>query len=230
MKKILIVLWSTALLAVSCKKEEIALYDSCPKLEFENRCFFDFNDKDYVEGRLEKEFELKTYLIGYALPSPMTYCVKFEEDSVLPISGNVSLFNPYEFPADSLACPTRIRLPRPGKPGEVFKMKLFFDEEKAEHRFEPGRVENSFCRVEIGFVIKPAAWDLTKFWGTFSNNKYLFMMDHFHKIYGDIPRTNENLREIAEAYKRYRKAGNPPLMDDEKESEEIHFPIENIKG
>ena len=103
------------------------------------------------------------------------------------------------------------------------KTKLTFDIENAEHEFGEGRVENSDCEVTIAYTIRPSDWD-ERLWGIYSNNKYMFMMDNLGKIYAETEQTKEVRDEVSAKYEAYKKAGNPPLMDDENPQNEIVFP------
>ena len=101
--------------------------------------------------------------------------------------------------------------------------KLTFDIENAKHEFGEGRVENSNCEVAITYTIRPSDWD-EGLWGIYSNNKYMFMMDNLGKIYAETEQTKEVRDEVSAKYEAYKKAGNPPLMDDENPQNEIVFP------
>ena len=107
--------------------------------------------------------------------------------------------------------------------GAQLNTKLTFDIENAEHEFGEGRVENSDCEVTIAYTIRPSDWD-EGLWGIYSNNKYMFMMDNLGKIYAETEQTKEVRNDISAKYEAYKKAGNPPLMDDENPQNEIVFP------
>jgi len=113
--------------------------------------------------------------------------------------------------------------PRPPRVGAQLNTKLTFDIENAEHEFGEGRVENSDCEVTIAYTIRPSDWD-ERLWGIYSNNKYMFMMDNLGKIYAETEQTKEVRDEVSAKYEAYKKAGNPPLMDDENPQNEIVFP------
>jgi len=52
----------------------------------------------------------------------------------------------------------------------------------------------------------------------------MFMMDNLGKIYAETEQTKEVRNDISAKYEAYKKAGNPPLMDDENPQNEIVFP------
>ena len=129
----------------------------------------------------------------------------------------------YEFPAGAETFTAQLVVPRPPRVGAQLNTKLTFDIENAEHEFGEGRVENSDCEVTIAYTIRPSDWD-EGLWGIYSNNKYMFMMDNLGKIYAETEQTKEVRNDISAKYEAYKKAGNPPLMDDENPQNEIVFP------
>ncbi len=230
MKNRLLLLVVAFLTVAGCKEYEIAYYEAEPRLEFIEDQYFAFNDYDYIAeletGNKMKEFEVNTRLVGAVLKESMNYCVKVEKDSLGNSRGRFVLKDVYTFPADTMLSVTSFQAERPAI-GKGVEMKLVFDGENPDHQFESGRAEHAKCKVHVSFSIRPSAWGAQNHWGTYSNQKYLFMLEHFKKTYADIPRTEENLQWIADEYAKYREAGNPPLMDDEKEPGEIFFPVNN---
>lgn len=228
MKKNLLIWLVMVLCVIACNQNEISRYHSKPRLDFLQNEYFSFTDKDYVAGLngedAFKEFGVNTQLLGDRLETPLNYCIKWVKDTVSGLNTEVLLQDIYVFPADTISTLTKFRIKRPAEVGKNFVMNLTFDNKNENHQFETGRLEYSVCQVRVNLSIKPADWGVKCHWGTYSNNKYLFMMDHFKKVYDDTPQTDENLNWIAEQYKEYRKT-NPPLMDDEKEPVEITFPV-----
>ena len=129
----------------------------------------------------------------------------------------------YEFPVGAETFTAQLVVPRPSRVGAQLNTKLTFDIENAKHEFGEGRVENSNCEVAITYTIRPSDWD-ERLWGIYSNNKYMFMMDNLGKIYAETEQTKEVRDEVSAKYEAYKKAGNPPLMDDENPQNEIVFP------
>lgn len=226
-RKLLLVL-TVCLAVVSCKQNDIALYNGAPRLEFTSNISCVFDDTDYVNKVADKEFEAEVRLIGMPLSDMKTYvmaCV------VHPLYGEVlipqvTFGNPYTFPLEKSIIKASFRVKRPESVKDTRIGRLVFDMEHAQHQFEDGRKEYISSDIEVRTNINQNGvrwtWD-RDLWGVYSTNKYIFMMDNLGKTYDQIPQTKEEVIKVGNLYKEYLK-NNPPLLDDEKDASEIHFP------
>ena len=194
MKRLIYGMMVVLITAISCEKNDIKGYNEAPRLEF-------FNTK------AECVFDDRDYIneVTERALGVKVRCLGYALEK--PLNFCLKTVDQME--------------------GVVFipsyDTKLTFDIENAEHEFGEGRVENSDCEVTIAYTIRPSDWD-ERLWGIYSNNKYMFMMDNLGKIYAETEQTKEVRNDISAKYEAYKKAGNPPLMDDENPQNEIVFP------
>lgn len=201
-----------------CKQNDIEVYGEEPRIEFvetKSNCVFD--DKDYINKTKEKNMEVKVRSLGYVLKTPLKYVL----DTVTKVEG-VSFETFYEYPSDAEEAIALVKVQRPAFIGSSKNFKLTFDMENASNDFLAGRLENLNCDITVTYSIRPSGWN-ENLWGIYSNNKYVFMIDHFNKVYAELEQTKEERDQVRKAYDEYRK-DNPPLMDDEKDQNEIVFP------
>ncbi|MCI5707424.1 MAG: DUF4843 domain-containing protein [Odoribacter sp.] len=210
-----LVLWSVM---IGCKQNDIEVYGEEPRIEFaETRVNVVFDDNDYIGNITEKTLELKVRSLGYVLKTPLKYVL----DTVTKVEGvNFETF--YEYPSDAEEAIALVKVQRPAFIGSSKNFKLTFDMENASNDFLAGRLENLNCDITVTYSIRPSGWD-ENLWGIYSNSKYVFMINHFNKVYAKLEKTKEERNEVSKAYEEYRKK-NPPLMDDENPQSEIVFP------
>lgn len=210
-----LVLWS---MMIGCKQNDIEVYGEEPRIEFaETRVNAVFDDNDYIGGVTEKTLELKVRSLGYALKTPLNYVL----DIVDEVDG-VGFEPFYEYPSESEVAVALVKVQRPAFIGSSKNFKLTFDMENDSNDFLAGRFENLNCDITVTYNIRPSGWD-ENLWGIYSNSKYVFMINHFNKVYAELEQTKEERDQVRKAYDEYRK-DNPPLMDDEKDQNEIVFP------
>lgn len=204
--------------AVSCKEEDIEVYSGEPRIEFastEAKCVFD--DRAYLEDIAVSPVELKVRSLGHHMEKPLKYFLKEVEES-----GNVVVNSEYEYVSGNESATAQVTVKRPVSVDRAYYVTVMLDFDNAANGFEAGRTENLECKIFVSYDIEPSDWD-KELWGMYSNSKYMFMMDHFKKVYVAIPHTKAARDEVRKAYKEYRKH-NPPLMDDEEPQHEISFP------
>ncbi|MDO4770839.1 hypothetical protein [Porphyromonas sp.] len=226
-RKLLLVL-TVCLAVVSCKQNDIALYNGAPRLEFTSNISCIFDDTDYVNKVAEKDFEAEIRLIGLPLSDTKTYamlCVAHPlyGEGIVP---EITFSNPYTFPVEKSVIKAAFKVKRPKNVRASHVGRLAFDMENAQHEFEAGRKEHTTPDIEVRTNINQHGirWSWNQdLWGLYSTNKYIFMMDNLGKTYDQIPQTTEEVIKVGKLYQEYRK-NNPPLLDDEKDASEIYFP------
>lgn len=237
-------------LLISCSKYDIKLYDENPRLDFlfldecifnDVDCINNINNTDNTDNNIDniinnvinnikpKEFQVPIHLLGYKLNDPLNYCIKFlprDESS----EDRIQLSDLYSFPTNKDTSYFTILATCPQGIGMSYTGEFHFDVENSNHQFAAGRAEKSKVDVLIKFDIYPPAWEYDgRYFGLYSNNKYLLMMDYFKKVYAGIERTEKNLLDIHEYYHKVYKKKYPPLMDDDpKNPQEISFPVQEL--
>lgn len=213
---------------VSCKQNDIALYNGAPRLEFTSSTSCVFDDTDYVNKTTEKEFETEVRLIGAPLSSSKTFVMTCVEN---PLYAGLTLpkttfEQPYTFPTNSSVIKVKFKVTRPESVFTTQLARLAFNHEEGSHQFEAGRKEHITSDLDVRTNINQHglrwSWN-QELWGLYSTRKYLFMMDTLGKTFDQIAQTKEEVNKVGNLYQAYRK-NNPPLMDDEKDPSEIFFP------
>lgn len=210
-----LVLWSVM---IGCKQNDIEVYGEEPRIEFvetKSNCVFD--DKDYINKTKEKNMEVKVRSLGYVLMESFDFVLKTQEETE-----GVNFEPFYKYTAEAETVVALVQVSRPVSIGGSKTFKITFDFENSVNDFQIGRMENQDCSVTVTYNIRPSGWN-ENLWGIYSNNKYVFMIDHFNKVYAELEQTKEERDQVRKAYDEYRK-DNPPLMDDEKDQNEIVFP------
>lgn len=212
------------LLCGGCEQNEIADYQESPRVDFLYSSGSErFTDRDYLDKRLWIESRVPVQLVGPFLSQPMTFCLKLDENDPEMENEPVILEEMYTMPADTARISAVVKAERPESPGRSYSVVLAFDGKNPLHRFDVGKTEALQYRLTVEYKIEPQSWN-SEYFGIYSNNKYMFMMDVFGMVFGDIPLTAESKKTVREAYDQYRK-NNPPLLDDENPREEIVFPL-----
>lgn len=210
---------------VGCERNEIALYDESPRINFlSSRSSYTFRDTNYVKGNELHTLEIKVELQGYLLQEARDFVIKTQEGKAYEKRAEIVLSPKYSYTAIdtneqtiTLEVKRPVELTKANAPNGAL---LKFDLESPAHQFAPGRVDLDSCRIEVYYDITPtdATWNAT-WWGDYSAGKYFFMMDYFKAVYKDMER--EKLAELKQAYETYKQV-NGPILDDE--GEEITFP------
>ena len=219
-KHLLIGLW--LLLAAGCRQNEIEPYDQTPRVSFRNESsqgaqierFDYFSDLDYLNGLTSKPDSVRIELMGNALTEPRTCCFRLNGEQASEIDMPEKIL----FEAGIYALYLKYRTARPEPEGN-YSVLLEFDTDNPEHGFDLGKQEGQQVLIRVEFKLQPSGWN--NYFGTYSNGKYLFMLDTFGGIYASIPQTTTNRQLVREAYRLYRQ-DNPPILDDD--GNEIVFP------
>ena len=155
-----------------------------------------------------------------------TFCLKTEPRegySELPV---LQLENPYTYSeTDTIIQVYPLVAQRPEKPSTTQSCLLTFDYANPAHQFIKGRVDISTLTVNVTYKIKPSTWR-DEAWGTYSDAKYMFMMDVLDKTYSSM--MDYELPTVVDAYEAYKAEGGDPIYDDN--NEEITFPETNVNA
>lgn len=72
--------------------------------------------------------------------------------------------------------------------------------------------------------IQPSTWS-NEWWGSYSNSKYILMMECFKTTHDAIAKTQANQVKIRTYYTQYKREHGPLYGDDDESSTEISFPL-----
>lgn len=210
---------------IGCEKNEIALYDESPRINFLwNARNYTFRDTDYVKGHEYHELKIECSYKGICYKSPWDFVIEAQAGKAYETRAEIVLPQKYTYTAlDTNTQWIVFSVKRPEKPTPTNEPEgaiLKFDQTDPAHQFASGRVDIDSCRIEVYYNITPtgATWNAT-WWGEYSTGKYFFMMDYFKAVYKDMDRGR--LTELKQAYEEYKQAHGPVLDD---EGEEITFP------
>ena len=76
-----------------------------------------------------------------------------------------------------------------------------------------------FCSVPETETVVGAEWSDYVGFGSYSDNKYMFIMDVCQRVWDDLE--DDDVVKIQQAYKEYIEAGNPPILGDD--GDEIEY-------
>lgn len=228
MKKLLYILSLVcAGISVSaCSEEEIALYDQDMAITFSSSTTirYKFTDEHYLNGVTTLDNSFTTQLQGGLLDASRTFCLKTEASENYAEQPKVDLANPYTYDntTDVLQQYT-LTAHRPDKPSTTQGCLLTFDYQNAAHQFIKGRVDISTNTIVVSYTLQPSNWR-DEAWGTYSDAKYMYMMDVLGKTYSETMDTD--LPTVVAAYEAYKAQGGTPIVDDN--DHEITFPETNV--
>lgn len=225
-----------ATLLSSCESTGLTEYQEAPRLNFAGEFTsvgfvspVEFNDRDYLNGVMEKEDSLKVTLLGDVLESPLTYCFKVLPDTTTDLQSEPIFAEKYVFPAGKYTTWFKYKVKRPEKMGKKHLSLMVFDVDSPDFQFLPGLYEALQCTSEVLFRLEPIEGWNTRLWnatflGTYSNGKYKFIIDTYKKTYKELTIDGQFRDQVREAYRAYRADGGEPIMDDSDTPKEIEFP------
>lgn len=219
----------------ACKVNDIALYDEAPRLELGGAVSYTFSDEEYLDayilgGEGYSETEFTAQLIGYFLDAPRTFQVT-TNPVASAFTPELVFENPYEFPTGTATSAAKFRIKCPSRENVSTRTSTYtgqtdivYDMSSHDHQFGSGRIENNAARVNVVLQIYPQDWN-NQFWGAYSTSKYIFMMETFKAVHGDIEQNNDSKLQIRSAYNAWKAENGPLYGDDEDSGTEIAFPL-----
>ena len=214
---------------ISCSKDEIAMYDQEPRINFDQRVVYEeLHDSDYVKMKTEayRLDSVRVRIQGDMLTANRDFCIKKTDNADYANTLDVLLDDKYTYSAlDTVRQYVYFKVKYPAyKAGrKIYGCNLEFDLSNPNHQFAKGLVENNSVEVNYVWNIEePTYWADWGF-GDFSPIKYCFMldvwgrtMDSFITDYGDpfdYDEAVEASNQVVEAYKAY-KAEHGPILDE----------------
>lgn len=217
----------------SCSKEEIAMYDQEPRINFDQTAVYaELIDTDYVKMK-EEPYRLDSFRVriqGDMLTANRDFCVKKTENSIYANSLDVQLADKYTYSTlDGVRQYCYIKVKRPAyKPGSrAYGCNLEFDLSNPNHQFAKGLIENNSVEVNYEWNIRrPEAWYDWQYdfgLGEFSPIKYCYMMDVWGRTLDsfitedgyayDYDEAVAAINQLIDAYAAY-KAEHGPILDE----------------
>jgi len=211
---ILVACW----LMSACQQNEIEFYDQSPRLNFDRHTeVVSFADSDYVRNTQFKTVAFHVVLQGNMLKEKRSFVVKTARDTTFKTDVAMELAGSYEYTAvDTVAQSYDFKVMRPKdvRTGRTeYGSFLEFDTSNPANQFDRGLEENQRLFVTVRWELRPSSWEDWQF-GTYSDAKYLYIMDLLHHTYDEIE-SDEEIAKVKETYKKYLEDGNAPILDEE---------------
>lgn len=219
-----------AVLMLSCKDNQIELYDQSPRINFISNTVIEFTDVEYANDLFDKEVGVKVRLQGDFLRKDLNFCLRSEKNDNANFA-KITFAEKYTFVAstDKVESEAIVSVKRPSEftsQQVLYNAQLLFDNDNPLHQFDRGLEEwserNLIVRYEIS---RPKEWSYSdRTWGPYSIGKYLFIMDTLKQIYDDFSADDvieDNKIKVVVAYDKYLET-NDPILDEN--GNEIYFP------
>ena len=101
----------------------------------------------------------------------------------------------------------------------IYGCYLEFDLNNPLHQFDKGLVEKNQIVLNVRWELKPTEWNDYVGFGSYSDAKYMFIMDVCQRVWDDLE--DEDIDVIKQAYREYKEEGNPPILGEE--GDEIEY-------
>lgn len=217
----------------SCSKEEIAMYDQEPRINFDQTAVYaELTDTDYVKMK-EDPYRLDSFRVriqGDMLTANRDFCVKKTDNSIYANSLDVQLADKYTYSTlDGVRQYCYIKVKRPAyQPGSrTYGCNLEFDLSNPSHQFAKGLIEDNSVEVNYEWrITRPETWYDWQYdfgLGDFSPIKYCYMMDVWGRTLDsfitedgyayDYDEAVAAITQLIDAYAAY-KAEHGPILDE----------------
>ncbi|MBR8707535.1 hypothetical protein IX307_000859 [Bacteroides pyogenes] len=205
-----------------CSENEIELYNQTPRVNFVATWNMrSFVDTDYVKKTPYITDSFVVRIQGDFLKEQRAFCLKSIPNSNYEKSVEIVLDDTYTYTALDTVCQTfyyKINRPEVKSGKKVYGCFLEFDLDNPRHQFDKGLVEKNRMDLNVRWNLKPENWE-EWIWKEYSDAKYMFMMDVCECTLKDMQ--DDDYDKVVEAYKNYKDAGNPPILDEK--GDEISF-------
>lgn len=199
---------------VGCNESEIDLYNQTPRINFLGSTYIrTLVDTDYVNT---KPYVIDSFMVniqGNLLKENRNFCVKVTPSSDYQNSLDVILEDKYAYTKLDTVYQVfyyKINRPKVESGRNVYGCYLEFDLNNPLHQFDKGLVEKNQVVLNVRWNLKPAEWSNYAGFGSYSNEKYMFIMDVCQRVWSDLK--DGDADKVKQAYKEYIEAGNPPIL------------------
>lgn len=206
-----------------CSESEIDLYSQTSRINFYGSTYIrTLVDTDYVKTEPYAIDSFTVRIQGDFLKENRDFCVKVTPNSDYQNLVDVILESKYTYTKLDTVCQVfyyKINRPKVESGRNVYGCYLEFDLDNPLHQFDKGLVEKNQVVLNVRWELKPAEWSDYVGFGSYSDNKYMFIMDVCRRVWDDLE--DDDVVKIQQAYKEYIEAGNPPILGDD--GDEIEY-------
>ena len=209
---------------MGCSESEIELYNQTSRINFYGSLHIrTLVDTDYVKK--DDPYAIDSFTVkiqGDLLKENRDFCVKVSPNSDYQKSVDVLLESKYTYTELDTVCQVfyyKIKRPAVEAGRKVYGCFLEFDLNNPLHQFDKGLVEQNQIPLNVRWELKPTEWSDYVGFGSYSDAKYMFIMDVCQRVWDDLE--DEDIDVIKQAYREYKEAGNPPILGEE--GDEIEY-------
>ena len=207
-----------------CSESEIELYNQTSRINFYGSLHIrTLVDTDYVKK--DDPYAIDSFTVkiqGDLLKENRDFCVKVSPNSDYQKSVDVLLESKYTYTELDTVCQVfyyKIKRPAVEAGRKVYGCFLEFDLNNPLHQFDKGLVEQNQIPLNVRWELKPDEWSNWDGYGSYSDEKYMFIMDVCQCVYKEL--AYEDADKVKQAYKEYIEKGNPPILGEE--GDEIEY-------
>lgn len=136
------------------------------------------------------------------------FCVKVTPNNDYQNSVDVLLESKYTYTDLDTVCQIfyyKINRPKVQAGRNIYGCYLEFDLNNPLHQFDKGLVEKNQIVLNVRWELKPTEWSDYVGFGSYSDAKYMFIMDVCQRVWDDLE--DEDIDVIKQAYREYKEAG-----------------------
>ena len=200
-----------------CSESEIDLYSQTSRINFYGSTYIrTLVDTDYVKTEPYAIDSFTVSIQGDLLKENRDFCVKVTPNSDYRNPVDVILEDKYTYTKLDTVYQVfyyKINRPKVESGRNVYGCYLEFDLDNPLHQFDKGLGEKNQVVLNVRWELKPAEWSDYVGFGSYSDNKYMFIMDVCQRVWDDLE--DDDVVKIQQAYKEYIEAGNPPILGDD---------------
>ena len=209
---------------MGCSESEIELYNQTSRINFYGSLHIrTLVDTHYVKK--DDPYAIDSFTVkiqGDLLKENRDFCVKVSPNSDYQKSVDVLLESKYTYTELDTVCQVfyyKIKRPAVEAGRKVYGCFLEFDLNNPLHQFDKGLVEQNQIPLNVRWELKPDEWSNWDGYGSYSDEKYMFIMDVCQCVYKEL--AYEDADKVKQAYKEYIEKGNPPILGEE--GDEIEY-------
>ena len=207
-----------------CSESEIELYNQTSRINFYGSLHIrTLVDTDYVKK--DDPYAIDSFTVkiqGDLLKENRDFCVKVSPNSDYQKPVDLLLDSKYKYTELDTVCQVfyyKIKRPAVEAGRKVYGCFLEFDLSNPLHQFDKGLVEKNQIVLNVRWELKPTEWNDYVGFGSYSDAKYMFIMDVCQRVWDDLE--DEDIDVIKQAYREYKEEGNPPILGEE--GDEIEY-------
>ena len=207
-----------------CSESEIELYNQTSRINFYGSLHIrTLVDTDYVKK--DDPYAIDSFTVkiqGDLLKENRDFCVKVSPNSDYQKPVDLLLDSKYKYTELDTVCQVfyyKIKRPAVEAGRKVYGCFLEFDLSNPLHQFDKGLVEKNQIVLNVRWELKPTDWSDYVGFGSYSDAKYMFIMDVCQRVWDDLE--DEDIDVIKQAYREYKEEGNPPILGEE--GDEIEY-------